>query len=84
MNEDELEEMMRLLEEQGWQPRECDVHVPVYGNRVPCGRPLDVADAFVERHMSLPHTIVRSIKAYVILLFCHIAFLILSQRYRKS
>ena len=58
--------MMRLLEEQGWQPRECDVQVPVYGNRVPCGRPLDVADAFVERHMSLPHTIVRSIKAYVI------------------
>lgn len=57
---------MRLLEEQGWQPRVCDVQVPVYGNRVPCGRPLSIEDVFVERHMSLPHTIVRSISAYVI------------------
>ena len=66
MTEEELEEMMRLLEEQGWQPRVCDVQVPVYGNRVPCGRPLSIEDVFVERHMSLPHTIVRSISAYVI------------------
>ncbi|MBR1800228.1 MAG: hypothetical protein IJ767_01850 [Bacteroidaceae bacterium] len=64
--EEELKEMMRLLEEQGWQPRACDVLVPVYGNRVPCGQPSDVGDALVERHLSLPHAIVRSIKAYVI------------------
>ena len=57
---------MRLLEEQGWQPRVCDVEVPVYGNRVPCGLPLDMSEAFVERHMSLPHAIVRNISAYVI------------------
>lgn len=66
MTEEELEEMVRLLEEQGWQPRECDVEVPVYGNHVPCGQPVDVYDVFVERHMSLPHPIVRSISAYVI------------------
>lgn len=66
MTEDELEEMMRLLEEQGWQPRVCDVEVPVYGNQVPCGLPSDVGDVLVERHLSLPHNIVRSIKAYVI------------------
>lgn len=66
MTDEELEEMTRLLEEQGWQPRACDVEVPVYGNRVPCGQPTDVGDVLVERHLSLPHAIVRNIKAYVI------------------
>lgn len=58
--------MMRLLEEQGWQPRACDVEVPVYDNQVPCGQPSDVGDVVVERHLSLPRAIVRNIKAYVI------------------
>ena len=66
MTDEELEEITRLLEEQGWQPRACDVEVPVYGNRVPCGQPTDVGDVLVERHLSLPHAIVRNIKAYVI------------------
>ena len=66
MTEEELKEMMRLLEEQGWQPRACDMDVPVYGNRVPCGQPTDVGDVLVERHLSLPSGIIRNIKAYVI------------------
>ena len=59
-------ELLEQLEAQGWNPRVCDVEVPVFINRVPCGTPTDTGDPTVDRHMSLPHPFVRNIRAYAI------------------
>ena len=44
MDEKELKEIFRDLEEQGWEPKLCDTPVPYYENAVMCGDPTDVGD----------------------------------------
>ena len=44
MNEEELKEVFKDLEEQGWEPRLCDTPVPCFENAVMCGEPADVGD----------------------------------------
>lgn len=44
MDEKELKEIFRELEEQGWEPQLCDTPVPYYENAVMCGDPTDVGD----------------------------------------
>ena len=44
MTEEELKEVFRDLEEQGWEPRLCDTAVPCFENAVMCGEPADVGD----------------------------------------
>ena len=51
MNEQELKEIFRLLEEQGWEPRMCDTPVPYYDNAVMCGNPAGVGDIVTETKM---------------------------------
>ena len=48
VQEKELEEMMALLEEQGWQPMMCDSKIAFYDNPVACGEPNDVGDVVRE------------------------------------
>lgn len=43
MNE-ELKQLFKELEEQGWEPKLCDTPVPYYENVVMCGNPADVGD----------------------------------------
>ena len=42
MNEQELKEILRELEEQGWTPLVCDTPVPFYDTAVKCGQPTEV------------------------------------------
>lgn len=51
MNEQELKDIFKLLEEQGWKPMLCDTPVPLYDGRVPCGLPNNVGDAVCEMAM---------------------------------
>lgn len=44
MDEKELKELFRELEEQGWEPQLCDTPVPYYENAVMCGNPADVGN----------------------------------------
>lgn len=44
MNEEELKEVFKDLEEQGWEPQLCDTPVPYFENAVMCGNPADVGD----------------------------------------
>ncbi len=39
MNEQELKEILRELEEQGWSPLVCDTPVPFYDTAVRCRQP---------------------------------------------
>ena len=41
---EELKEIFKDLEEQGWEPQLCDTSVPYFENAVPCGNPTDVGD----------------------------------------
>lgn len=51
MNENELEEMMRLLEEQGWRPMACDTPVTTYEMAVRCGKPTGIGNMPPEMRM---------------------------------
>ena len=44
MTEQEVKEIFKDLEEQGWEPQLCDTAVPYFKNAVPCGIPTDVGD----------------------------------------
>ncbi len=44
LTEQELKEIFKDLEEQGWEPRLCDTAVPYFENAVMCGNPADVGD----------------------------------------
>ncbi|MBO4800877.1 MAG: hypothetical protein J5545_03330 [Bacteroidaceae bacterium] len=44
MTKEELEEIFRELEAQGWEPKLCDTPVPFFDTRVPCGEPNQVFD----------------------------------------
>lgn len=48
---DELKEIFRELEEQGWEPQLCDTPVPYYENAVMCGKPADVGDVICGMEM---------------------------------
>ena len=51
MTEQELKELFKDLEEQGWKPQLCDTPVPFYDGRVPCGSPNGVGDVECEMAM---------------------------------
>ena len=44
MTKEELEEIFRELEAQGWEPRLCDTPVPFFDTQVPCGEPNQAFD----------------------------------------
>ena len=48
---EELKEIFKDLEEQGWEPRLCDTAVPFYDGCVPCGSPNGVGDVECEMAM---------------------------------
>ena len=50
-----LRETLRLLDEQGWNPRLCDTPVPYFDGRVPCGNPTEFLDCVPDGYMLLPH-----------------------------
>ena len=51
MTEQELKELFKDLEEQGWKPQLCDTPVPFFDGRVPCGSPNGVGDVECEMAM---------------------------------
>jgi len=53
MNEEEIKEILKQLEEQGWQPLLCDTPLPYYDNPVKCGQPTGIGD-IVERKKRFP------------------------------
>lgn len=53
MDEKELKENLKKLEQQGWKPELCDTPVPYYDNPVMCGNPNDVGD-ITEEYRMLP------------------------------
>ena len=44
MTEEELKEIFKELEEQGFEPMLCDTPIPCFDNEVMCGNPTDVGD----------------------------------------
>ena len=58
MTHEELQEILALLEAQGWNPQLCDTPVPYYDNTVPCGKPTDVGDVVEGNYFMLPHDLV--------------------------
>lgn len=52
---EELRELFRILDEQGWNPQLYDTPVPYYDNRVPCGTPHELGDVVPDGYMMLPH-----------------------------
>ena len=57
MKKEELQEALKQLEEQGWNPMICDTPVPLFDVGVKCGIPNDVGD-IVRQYASLPHEMV--------------------------
>ena len=57
MNEQELTEIFRLLEEQGWNPMICDTPVPFFENGVPAGPPNNMGD-YGGDYLMLPRQLV--------------------------
>ena len=53
MNE-EMKELFRELEEQGWEPMLCDTPVPYFDNKVMCGTPNGLGDIIADDEMMLP------------------------------
>ena len=58
MKEEELKEVVRLLEEAGWQPMVCDTAVPVSLSSVRCGSPTDLTDEDIDDYILLPKSLV--------------------------
>lgn len=53
------DEALAFLDNQGICYKTCDTAVPVLGNKVSCGVPLDMGDLMIEEYTSLPHAAVR-------------------------
>jgi len=51
MMDEELKELFRGLEEQGWDPQLCDTPVPLFDNPVKCGNPTEIGDVVGEEVM---------------------------------
>lgn len=62
METQEYQELMLMFEQmraQGWNPRLCDTPVPHYGNKVPCGVPIDVGDTVPDEYTMMPRDMVK-------------------------
>ena len=46
--DEEMKELFRELEEQGWEPMLCDTPVPYFDNKVMCGVPNGIGDIVAE------------------------------------
>lgn len=66
MDDKELKEILEQLEAQGWNPRVCDVAVPVITSAVPCGEPTMLGDEGVEEWRLWPKELLKEIRAVVI------------------
>lgn len=64
MDDKELKEMFRELEEQGWEPMLCDTPVPYYENAVMCGTPNELGD-IVAGEMLMPKRWVSTDKLFI-------------------
>lgn len=64
MDEKELKEMFRELEEQGWEPMLCDTPVPYFENAVMCGTPNDIGD-ILAGEMLMPKRWVSTDKLFI-------------------
>jgi hypothetical protein len=51
MDEKELREILKKLEDAGWQPQLCDTPIPYFDNPVKCGLPNGVGDVVEKRKM---------------------------------
>ena len=49
-----LRELFREYDALGWNPQLCDVPVPYYDNRVPCGMPLETGDICDDEYALMP------------------------------
>lgn len=64
-NQLELEEAIKILEEQGWEPMLCDTPIPYYDNPVSCGSPTGVGD-LVEGKKRYPHKLLSMMPEFVV------------------
>lgn len=51
---EELRELFREYSALGWNPQMCDVPVPYYDNRVPCGTPNEAGDIRSDEYALMP------------------------------
>lgn len=51
---EDLRELFRILDEQGWKPQLCDTPVPYYDAGIPCGNPADLPGSIPDGYMLLP------------------------------
>ena len=65
MNEQELKEILKLLEEAGWEPKLCDTSIPYYDNKVMCGQPTDTGDIVYDEY-SLPRDFLKMQPEFVV------------------
>lgn len=64
MTDEELKELFRELEAQGWNPQLCDTPVPVYETPVRCGSPTELGDILHGDEQMMPHRWITQDKAY--------------------
>ena len=65
MDIDDYIKALKLLEEQGWEPRLCDTPVPHFDNAVSCGTPTSVGD-LIEDITMMPRSFVSSLEEFTI------------------
>ena len=46
MTKKEIQEILKMLKEDGWDPKLCDTKVPYYDAVVPCGVPEDLEENY--------------------------------------
>ena len=65
MTEQEFNELFKLLEAQGWEPRLCDTPVPFYDNDVKCGQPTGIGDVAADVKM-LPKDFLSALSEFMV------------------
>lgn len=60
MDSEELKEIYKQLEAQGWNPMVCDSTVPLSGLSAVCGLPSELGDEYIEDYILFPKSLVGS------------------------
>jgi len=58
MDEQELKELMRLLENAGVRANLCDTPIPVSTNSARCGEPSEIGDERIDDYILIPKAVV--------------------------
>lgn len=65
MNEQELKELLKSLEEHGWEPRLCDTEYTYYDTPIVCGMPTPVGDIITDTTM-MPEGYLKKLEEFLI------------------